>query len=69
MLTRAQFIMQMILEPGHRAGLSAKDAMPLAANIFQEFIADIGVPFGHRDYAWDGAAARTIVQQYHFDNA
>lgn len=64
-LTRAQFITQMILAYARvYPGTKAKEAMPIAATIYRDFIKGEGIGFGDARYAWDASAAATLVAEY-----
>lgn len=63
-MTRAQFIFQMILAYGRRyPGIRAKAAMAMAATTYREFIESEKIEFGDPRYAWDRAAAATLVNE------
>ena len=64
-LTRAQFIMQMILDYARvYPGAKAKQAMPAAAKIYRDFTESEGIEFGDERYAWDANAAAVLVAEY-----
>lgn len=63
-LTRTQFIVQMAIHIARCAGLDAKRALPIAASCYKEFMDEIAVTHGDPRYAWDEAAARTVVAEY-----
>ena len=64
-LTRAQFIMQMILAYARvYPGTKAKQAMPAAAKIYRDFTESEGIEFGDERYAWDANAAAVLVAEY-----
>ncbi len=41
-----------------------RDPMKLASVTLKAFLADEGIGFGHRDYAWDHSAAVTLAREY-----
>lgn len=64
-LTRTQFIVQMVLAYARLyPTVPAERAMSIARTIYNEFISDEDVEFGDAKYAWDAAAASTIVHEY-----
>jgi hypothetical protein len=63
-LTRAQFIVKMILAYGRRyPGIKAAQAMPMAARTYGEFIESEKIEFGDPRYDWTGAGAHTLVSE------
>lgn len=65
MMTRTQFIFQMILAYGRRyPGIRAKTVMPMAATTYRDFIEREGIEYGDQRYAWDKAAAETLVEEF-----
>jgi hypothetical protein len=64
-LTRVQFIVQMILAYGRiYPGIKAKEAMPMAARTYRDFIDSERIKFGDPRYGWTQADAETLVREY-----
>jgi hypothetical protein len=63
-MTRAQFIFRIWIAIAKGWNLPAREALPIARQAYHDFMRDAGVPFGHRDYAWDEAAAQVIAEEY-----
>lgn len=63
-LTRAQFIVKMILAYGRiYPGIKAAQAMPMAARTYRDFIEGEKVEFGDPRYDWTEAGATTLVEE------
>lgn len=45
-----------------------EEPLKLATDTLKAFLADEGIGFGHRDYAWDHRAALAIARQYEIDH-
>lgn len=63
-LTRAQFIIQIVIPIGRAWKLRAPEAMEFARKAYHEFIADNGTQFGQPEFAWDETAAHKIAEEY-----
>lgn len=63
-LTRAQFIVKMILAYGRiYPEIKAAQAMPMAARTYHEFIESEKVEFGDPRYDWTEVGANTLVEE------
>lgn len=63
-LTRAQFIVKMILAYGRiYPGIKAAQAMPMAAHTYREFVESEKVVFGDPRYDWTEVGANTLVEE------
>lgn len=63
-MTRPQFIVAMAVHIAGYGGLSAAQALPIAAEAYRAFEADNRVSFGDPAFAWDRDAAREVAHAY-----
>lgn len=63
MLTRIQFIAQMILALGEKyPDADAKTLMPMASAMYRDFVEEDKIDYGDPRYDWSASGARALVK-------
>ncbi|MFK0330876.1 hypothetical protein ACIQUB_07110 [Rhizobium sp. NPDC090275] len=63
-MTRAQFVFRIWIAIAKGWNMKAAEALPFARQAYRDYIANIGVPFGHPSYSWDVSAANVVAEEY-----